>query len=775
MKKRIQTICAIASLISLVGCTSNTESESKGTETASSDVFEEKSIACSSYQVTFKQNEDKSSIYPYFSLSSDSYFYSDTPISLIVRSKSSGIIETFSENIYTKGYDQLSETQNGYVLSSQIKTDNGSLFSVKDTYQNVSDLIIINREVEVLEASDRDAGYATSIRFKDMNAVKNDQYDYFMPSIIYKDTEDMVNGAIFSNTDLTGRIYVKETRTGLPMMYLRNKTKNVAFSLAHIADSVSAGGIVGGGEGGEVNDEIQYGSVGMTMTPDVSVDFCYPCHEGPVTYDAGASWAKRYYTVKVGAKDGFKVAALLQSAADYQTSMTDSFEKMFIAQNTSVANIDIDQIYEDNMEIFESEYKEYGSGSTLFGGEPWSLSLPNAEAKQGYSSQMGFVGQQIPVGYQMYRKGLIENDAELKRKGKTILDFWSSDRINNSYFPSVWWDPSDSGGSRRNYPSFLRCMIDGMEGMLDAYLISKEYNEENEQYRSMVETFAEHLISKQNEDGSFYRAYNVDGSVNTDTSNAAFQGTSTLNTPIAVRFLFKMYELTQNNNYYVSAMKAVEYCYNELYLGLGKYVGGTPDNPNTVDKEAAVYAMYCFTSAYQMTKEEKYLKAAKHAAISSLSWVYSYDFAVPCNTSIENINTFKSGGVKGFSMIATGHSSADNYAAYIYYELFNLYVLSEDSFFYDASYFIQNNTKLSNDYDGRMNFKYKALMPEATTIADFDFKSVGTWLPWSSIANVEPITNMEKTYGIKDVSKNNDDLKTLQTKLDTYGIGGISK
>ena len=222
-------------------------------------------------------------------------------------------------------------------------------------------------------------------------------------------------------------------------------------------------------------------------------------------------------------------------------------------------------------------------------------------------------------------------------------------------------------------------------------------------------------------------------------------------------------------------MKAVEYCYNELYLKLGKYVGGTPDNPNTVDKEAAVYAMYCFTSAYQITKEEKYLKAAKHAAISSLSWVYSYDFAVPCNASIEKINTFKSGGVKGFSMIATGHSSADNYAAYIYYELFNLYVLSQDEFFYNASHFIQNNTKLSNDYDGRMSFKYKALMPEATTIADFDFKSVGTWLPWSSIANIEPIVNMEKTYGEKDVAKAKKELSQLKADLENYGIGGIQK
>ncbi len=775
-KRRINAICALTALLGVVGCSTTTETEKKETESASNESFQEKTIECSTYNVAFKQNEDKSSIYPYFSLNSASAsFYSDTPITLIVRSKSSGIIETFTESIYTKGYDLLTETTDGYILSSEIATDNGSLFSVKDTYKNVSDLITINREVEVVKADNKDAGYATTIKFKDSNPVKYDQYDYFMPSIIYKDTEDMVNGAIFSNTDLTGRIYVKETRTGLPMMYLRNQKEKIAFSMAHIANNVSAGNLVGGGEGGEVNNDIQYGSIGMTMTPDISVDFCYPCQEGPVTYDAGASWAKRYHVVEKGNKDNYSVACLLQKAETYQTSMTESFEKMFTAQNTSIENIDISQIYEDNMEIFEKEYKEYGSGSTLYGGEPWSLALPNAVAKQGYSSQMGFVGQQIPVGYQMYRKGLIENDAELKRKGQTILNFWSSDRINSTYFPTVWWDPSDSGGSRRNYPCFLRCMIDGMEGMLDAYLISKEYNEENAQYKNMVETFAQHLVQKQNEDGSFYRAYNVDGSVNTDTSNAAFQGESRLNTPIAVRFLFKMYELTDNVNYYNSAIKAVEYCYNELYLGLGKYVGGTPDNPNTVDKEAAVYAMYCFTSAYQATKEEKYLLAAKHAAVSSLSWVYSYDFSVPCNASVENIDTFKNGGVKGFSMIATGHSSADNYAAYIYYELFNLYVLTEDSFFYNASYFIQNNTKLSNDYDGRMEFKYKALMPEATTIADFDFKSVGTWLPWSSIANVEPIVNMEKTYGIKDVSKISEDLSALKTKLENYGIGGIQK
>ena len=237
--KRTKNILALTALFSLVGCNATKKSENKASESATEEAYKEKEIACASYSVSFRQNETKDSIYPYFSLKGqDSSFYSDTPITLSVRSKSSGIIETFSEALYTKGYDFIKEEKDGYSLTSEIKTDNGSVFSIKDTYQNRSDLITINREIEILEADTKDAGFASIIKFKDRSPVSHDKYDYFMPSIIYKDTEDMVNGAIFSNTDLTGRIYVKETRTGLPMMYLRNQMTNVSFSLSHIANNM---------------------------------------------------------------------------------------------------------------------------------------------------------------------------------------------------------------------------------------------------------------------------------------------------------------------------------------------------------------------------------------------------------------------------------------------------------------------------------------------------------------------------------------------------------
>lgn len=40
-------------------------------------------------------------------------------------------------------------------------------------------------------------------------------------------------------------------------------------------------------------------------------------------------------------------------------------------------------------------------------------------------------------------------------------------------------------------------------------------------------------------------------------------------------------------------------------------------------------------------------------------------------------------------------------------------------------------------------------MPEATNVADLAFRSVSLWLPWASIANIEPIVNLEEAFGKK--------------------------
>lgn len=83
--------------------------------------------------------------------------------------------------------------------------------------------------------------------------------------------------------------------------------------------------------------------------------------------------------------------------------------------------------------------------------------------------------------------------------------------------------------------------------------------------------------------------------------------------------------------------------------------------------------------------------------------------------------------------------------------MFRLYVKTGNETYRQMASFLLNNTKLNTDYDGRMGYKYRAFMPEATSVADFAFRSVSLWLPWSSIANIDPLVKLIDEYGTMDV------------------------
>lgn len=706
----------------------------------------------------------------------------DLPAYITIRSQDTLSTGRYLEKEYRQAYQQVVKTQSGICASARIETEKGSVFLVEDKYTLLKEgVFILHRDVEVEKAQVEDAGFASCVSFRSgLGSSESNDYEYFIPSVLYRNTSEVRKDAVAANLNVA-RMYVKETRSGLPLVMLREKRTGNSLTLMHYKPRIDVGQHVGGGAPNEVNDELQYGSIGYSMQPSLSVDFCYPCAEGPRTYEyggrkrtSGPIWSKRYHAVKEGNKQRYSIALIPDKKADYNEAMVYAFGMAYAIEEPEILKMNMDEIYRQNIDLFKAEYRSFGNESAKAAGLPWSLDLPDGKNTEGVSFQMGFVGQQIAVGYHMYRYGLDHNDAETRDKGQSIVDFWVSDAIMKTYFPTVWWDPANNAtaGQRREYPSFLRCFVDGMEGLLDAYRISVAYKQPQEAWNDALRRVASHLVQKQNADGSFYRAYKTDGEVETGGDRNT-HGDSKLNTPVAIRFLVKMFEHTGEQKYKDAAIKAAEFSYNELYLKLGKYVGGTPDNPNTVDKEAAIFALYGFNAIHELTGNPKYLKAAEHAANCAMSWTYCYDFAIPNRDEMDATkNPFSHGGIAGFSIIATGHSGADNFIAYMFYEMYKLYIKTGNKLYLNMAQFLQNNTKLNTDFDGRMNYKYRAFMPEATNVADLAFRSVSLWLPWASIANIEPIVHLEEAFGEKDIFKITMSLSELQNKLETYGVGG---
>lgn len=682
---------------------------------------------------------------------------------------------------YRASYRNVEREGNSASATALVTTKGGSTLSVEDRFEISGNAVLLHRKVKVVKAGGRESGFGSVFSLREYIRHTADRREYFIPSILYKDASAVYPHAIAADLNVE-RMYVKETRSGLPLAMMRNTSTGYQLTLQHLHPDISAGGYPGGGPAGIVSDSVRYGSIGYTLSPhEPSVDFRYPCAEGPRSYEpvpreakSREGWIYRFHPLRPGVEQAYTLALIPDRERDYNEAMVSAYSQAFDLEAPEIADISVDSIYAYNLDIFRSEFRQYGTGTTKAAGLPWSLDLPDGGNSEGVSFQMGFVGQQMAVGYHLYRYGLERKDEATAAKGRAIIDFWTSPAITRDYFPTVWWDPADdeSAGRARPYPCFLRCMVDGMEGLLDACRTADAYGEAHPEWRAALEKVARHLVEKQNPDGSFARAYRADGSVETGGGRNTF-GASKLNTPIAIRFLAKAYEYFQDPIYQTAALKAADYAYEELYAKLGKYVGGTPDNPNTVDKEAAVFALYGFNAAHDLSGDPKYLKAAEHAACCVMSWVYCYDFAIPCRDEKDKaMNPFTRGGVSGFSVISTGHSGADNFIAFVYYELYKLYVKTGEERFRTMALLVQNNSKSCTDFDGKMGYKYRAFAPEATNVADLAFRSVGKWLPWCGVANVEPIVRMKETFGESDINKLPDSLPVLRKRLKAYGCGG---
>lgn len=727
-----------------------------------------KSLVSGNFRLDFRKSGDGFGVCVADSNDGTVMFLNDSPAMISVRSR-----DAHAKSDFSSAYSAVTEADGGYVCSASVHTGNGSELEFEDTYAVTGDgRFSVSRTVTVTSASEDDNGFRSLFSLASSDGtIRNSSF--FIPSIIYKDTKNMVPGSIGS--DLTAdRIYVKETRTGLPLAMLRSESDGSSVAIAHLHPEITVNGVLGGGANGEINGSLMYGSIGYTLSGALSVDFCYPSLETPTVYYTNLTSRGIYHPVETDFSHSYSLSIIPASEDTYADAMAYTFREAYMAESPAVADdIDIGDVYDANIKVFTDNFRKFGRGGASAAGVPWSIDLRTGNVVE-YTFQMGFVGQQTSVGYNLMRYGYENDDPTTLSQGRDIIDFWTSDTIMNGKLPIVWWDPADdaTAGRSRGYPSFLRCVADGMEGILDAYRIAHSHGDESEQWLRALTKTADFFVDYQNEDGSYYRAYYPNGRVCTDTSDRNFQGTSKINTPVAIRFLAKMYELTGEEKYKNAARRAAEYSYNELYLGLEKYVGGTPDNANTVDKEAAIYAMYGFSAAYGLFRDEKYLAAAEHAAASAMSWVYCYDFACPSSPENAHINPFSDGGVAGFSVIATGHSAADNYSAFMYYEMFKLYVYTGNEFYLEAAKFLEINTKLSTDYDGSMGWKYSAIGPEATNVSDFDFGTVGVWLPWSGIANIKPIGYMEDTFGNADIPALGKDIAALRKALDEYGVGG---
>ena len=504
----------------------------------------------------------------------------------------------------------------------RIATGRGSEFEVEDVYRPAADLadgeaaFEVSRAVRVLRADPDDEGFNTFLSLA-CDGLDDLKYaDGFAPGVWYRQNANVVKRAFAADLSKTD-FFFRETRLALPLMMLRDRRSGAAMTVAHLGPTPTTGVDENTGDW-LVDDALQYGSLGVHKRRDgvPTVGFLFPGSEGEVNYiDRKRPWARRSHPVRPGVAHRYTLLLRLGAADDFTASMADGWRAVFRRFDPKVADeVDIAVVQRVGVDLLDFYAREYGGDHPVMG-LPFKCDLPGGKV-DAVSYQMGFVGQQLPAAHQLIRSGLRENRPDRVRKGAAMVDFWAAHSMTDAGVPRTWYDVDPP--TFRDYPIYLRIASDGMEGALAAWRAMRDAGRDRPAWLAFCRRYGDWLVSVQNPDGSFFRAYDFDGR---PVNRGKF------NTTNPIRFLVRLARATGERKYLDAAERAGAWCLAHVTADF-MYVGGTADNDNTIDKEAGVMALYAYLALRDATGDRKWLVAAARAAEFAETWVYCWRFPV---------------------------------------------------------------------------------------------------------------------------------------------------
>ena len=628
-------------------------------------------------------------------------------------------------------YSAVAKQRNVLRCQGIITTPAGTTFTFTDEYRiQQTDGFLLSRSVAVSSPAASDTAFSSRFALANTGSEGLADFDCFMPGVWYGDNQRVPKTALAS--DYTHEhFYVREDRLPLPMVMLRSQRSGATFSLGHCQPDGST--FLGdAGVSRVVDERLQFGSLGIHSGEQVSAVFLYPGTEGEKTYVRGGrgdrQWALRSHPVRSGVKHAYQLAFRLTDTPGYASAVGDAWRYYFTEFSPAVYDVDLAAVYRDGIGVLDTYASEYDGVP----GIPFSVHVPDGAIKD-ISFQMGFVGQQIPAGYLLLNAGLENNDPHLVAKGQSIIDFWVSDSLTPSGLPRTWYDIHPRRW--RDYKTFMRIATDGAEGVLRAWSTMARHQQPRPSWLEYCERFGHWLQTHQNADGSFYRQYDFD--------DQPLQATK-LNTTHPIKFLVDLHLATGKPEYLATAQRAGEFCLKAVHEDY-QYVGGTPDNPDVIDKEAGLIAFDAFLALYDATQDKKWLTAAVQAAEFSETWLYCWQ--VPMVADDTESDYPKNRTTIGLSLIATGHSGADMFMSYYSFQYYRLYLYTGDRHFRDVAKLLLHNTKQTLDWDGSLHYAHRGLQTEAMGIANRRGHSVRVWLPWLTVGTVEPLVQLEETFG----------------------------
>ncbi|HGY56736.1 MAG TPA: hypothetical protein ENK44_13605 [Caldithrix abyssi] len=671
--------------------------------------------------------------------------YSNQPLQILFYADS---LET-----YFNDYDSVWYESNFYKACGKITYDETLEFDFIDYWHLSDDGVTLDRMVRV--QGNRTAGFASQINLYLTAGYHPKRTQIFVPGMIYGNTEFLPSTAIGGRDTFSDRkadIIIREDRMPAPLFgIITGKGHSIAllnpFPIGQTTAEESHNLI----PKPLIDDRFQLGSMGVHIDGNsLQLGYCFPANEGEVTYKGDVypggqlkQWRRRFHPVRNGFRHTYTIRIILDEEKSFPQFYSNLWRKSWNILNPQINLQNIALIKKSILTTLASQVETYKQRSGL---PNWVDAPKNGLIITDRKAVMGFTGKNLEAARFLLRAADESWNKDAKSYREKALD------IINSFIKIKMTPPAatgfnlDTGAPEIALPHrkriYLRSLGDGFKALACAWLYEKKKGREHQDWLKWMKSFANWLLMQQNEEGGFPRAW--------QPGTGELIEETTLSSYNAVPFLVLMSKITGDEKYLNSAKRAadVSWAYSQKN---GKFVGGTIDNPNVLDKEAATLSLEACLLLYEQTWEKKWLERAKMAANFAETWIYIWNVPMPMDESNHGLQWKKGNSTIGLQLISTGHSLVDMYMSFDADEFAKLYQYTGDAHYLDVARILLHNTKTMTAVPGReYDLRGPGWQQEHWSLAPpRGYGLHRGWLPWVATSQLNGI------YGIEDLKIEN--------------------
>lgn len=635
-------------------------------------------------------------------------------------------------------YAEVIGDENRFRGRASVEID-GAMIGVVDDWRVEGDGVHVHRDLTV-RGSAPGVGLATGVGLVTASTGWR-EWMPFAPGAVYGDAAPVGRyfagsaeqlsrpGALFLRADrLTAPVFAAlgRVRSGLSVW---DDAPDAATVLADGADRRGSPLVHGG---------IRVLSLGAeTDATDIRVGAWMPAREGDVTYDAGQlplgqhpGWRERFMPLDDGRGLSWSVGFATVDEIGWIPGVTSVMAQAWRRASPVVAAVPESSYLDAVAEVLLSQVRPDPRGRLGIGLESDPVAGRPVEGSD--AALMGFVGANTDAALALLTAGAGDDSdrgARMRETGRLILDAFAT-------LPVA--PPAGEGfnlrtGEHACYRTldrvaavFVRSLAEGWDAALRAAELE---GDRGRGWRAWAVAGGEWLLSQQNADGTFPRAWAA--------GTGAVLQNSTTATAHAVPFLTDLALIAGHPEAAEAAIAAGQASWDRAESGEG-FAGGTLDNPDVVDKEAAVFALEAYLALAKLTGDNRWIGRAVTVARLAESWIQLWTPPMPADAADGDLHWKRGRSAVGMQGITTGVTMTDGFLAVNAAAFARLARATGDTHWADVAFLVFHGSKsmLATTADP-LDLAGPGWQQEHWNLGpNRGFGLNRHWLPWAAVATL---------------------------------------